>query len=71
MSPNQSKNFISSFWFKFGREDARALAEARRAEVYLARLIFFCLLVFALCFLVSNFNVLCVGFKEGGGSPRC
>lgn len=28
------KNFISSFWFKFGRDDARLLAGARRAAVH-------------------------------------
>jgi hypothetical protein len=29
------KNFISNFWCKFGEQDARALAEAHRAEVCL------------------------------------
>ena len=39
------RNFISSFWIRFGRAEAKKMAEARRAEVFL---IWFFLFVF--CF---------------------
>lgn len=35
------KNFMRYFWFKFGRDDARALAEARRATVSCFCFVFF------------------------------
>ena len=48
------RNFMKSFWVKFGRADARSVAEARRAAVSSSSLVRFVLCLFPLSFLCSR-----------------
>jgi hypothetical protein len=43
------RNFISSFWIRFGRAEAKKMAEARRAEVLLICFFFFLYFALLLC----------------------
>jgi len=42
------RNFISSFWIRFGRAKAKKMVEARRAEVSIFSLPFWCCVCFSL-----------------------
>jgi len=42
------RNFISSFWIRFGRAEAKKMAKARRAEVSIFWLPFLCYVCFSL-----------------------
>ena len=42
------RNFVSSFWIRFGRAEAKKMAEARRAEVSIFLLSFLCCACFSL-----------------------
>ena len=51
------RNFISSFWIRFGRAEAKKMAEARRAEVHIFFVVFCILCCFfslSLKFMVSQ-----------------
>lgn len=68
---------MKSFWLKFGRADARSMAEARRAVVRLLVTIPFIVVLLLspfcmfLCLCVFFFFVSDIGFEEGGGPPCC
>ena len=69
------RNFMSSFWLKFGRADARSLMEARHAVGHYmlpVLVLSYCCLWVLLIFLpyAHDFHIMQVGLEEGRG-PMC
>jgi hypothetical protein len=44
------RNFISSFWIRFGQAEANKMAEARRAVIHIFCYALYVVLLFPLCF---------------------